>query len=584
MIPFGNNRGEQAGLILEWDTPPGLKPTHYAVRYYEPLCFQEGVNYRGHILSYFNSCYRRWDGSPMETGGTLIHTLFSAGSEGFEIKIDEANAKKRYTTFNGDTRNRYILQNSFTDTRAGPVYGAPVFNVAVRPMYGTIAGEYPQVSHTYRPLSPSFPPNLRFEAGDGEGEVIFRWDARPSTHAGKPLWPHDSFDIIHWPVDGQQSNATRIKGLLKDQLQATATGLTHGAEYYARIVSTTIGGNEGPYSVPFARGVVATNSASAHLSLAEITDTNRESVRIKPDFSSTTFAYSASVNSAITQVTISVGTSATNVTSVTVNGQALTKGNAGRYIYTTGHLGLGNTDFTFRIISENGENTLDYVFTVQRVQAPAPPDQVTVVAASQRFDVFWNRPTDTGTGEASETVHYVLSWGPVGQSPSGEKTTDDGAASWRISGLTNGTRYFVRIKSVNTSGIESTVVERELTARGFDLDVDGDGDTDGLDGALITRYLAGYGGLYVTLDTDYWTINLRSIMRRVVTQRIQNGISAGVLDADNNGKTDIADGIMITRYLLDVSVPASIGGGQTSPDRYGTVNDRLRAIDSDPPG
>ena len=90
-----------------------------------------------------------------------------------------------------------------------------------------------------------------------------------------------------------------------------------------------------------------------------------------------------------------------------------------------------------------------------------PPQSVEAVAASMSVTVTWSEPTD-GSGPA--VTGYRVQWRAQsdGYSPAREAVTGPNDRSLQISGLSNGTKYFVRVIARNSIG--DGVVSEEVSA------------------------------------------------------------------------------------------------------------------------
>ena len=116
--------------------------------------------------------------------------------------------------------------------------------------------------------------------------------------------------------------------------------------------------------------------------------------------------------------------------------------------------------------------------------------------------------------------------------------------------------------SGTASGYDFLPSTTNLTPRGFDLDVDGDGEVTALgDGLMIIRKLFG-----PAFAGDKLTNKAISPDATRTTEEIhdfiQDGIDAGDLDVDQDGNTTaLGDGLMVIRHLFGA---AFSGGALTS--------------------
>ena len=115
-----------------------------------------------------------------------------------------------------------------------------------------------------------------------------------------------------------------------------------------------------------------------------------------------------------------------------------------------------------------------------------------------------------------------------------------------------------------------------LTPRGFDLDVDGDGEVTALgDGLMIIRKLFGpaFAGDKLT-DKAFSAEATRTTTE--IHDFIQDGINAGLLDVDQDGKTTpLGDGLMVIRHLFGPTfADAALTAKALSPDSIYASDER----------
>ncbi len=183
---------------------------------------------------------------------------------------------------------------------------------------------------------------------------------------------------------------------------------------------------------------------------------------------------------------------------------------------------------------------------------PPIPNITTTAQTSSTINILWAINT-AGTG------YYIIY--SATQSNSYNEIASNTVANFTIGstlsyihmGLSPSTTYKYQLRVCIDSNIStcsaSSVISIATTKATFSLDVDNNGITNINDGLLILRFLAGSSNenlVYNLVDAASATRNATMIKTYLI-----NAIT--ILDVDNNGIADAAtDGFLIIRYLLDI--------------------------------
>ena len=272
--------------------------------------------------------------------------------------------------------------------------------------------------------TPGAPGNVQ---ASGNAELVVTWDA-PTDTGGSAVTGY----TVQWKSGSQSFNTTR---------QATVTTTTHtiptltnGTTYTVRVKATNANGDSGwteitatPASGPGV-GTVTPGSITQTSAVITVTIAN-------PDTNSRT------VN---LQYKRNAGTAWTGVNSKSTVSAAVTFPLSGL---------TGNTDYDVRASLDSTFNSGVVTATFKTSPtAPAPPTGVGITDRGDgELTVEWDAPTDDG---GSSVTGYKVQWKSGTQSfgSSRQATAGATATSHKITGLTNGTVYTVRVKAVNAVG------------------------------------------------------------------------------------------------------------------------------------
>jgi len=123
--------------------------------------------------------------------------------------------------------------------------------------------------------------------------------------------------------------------------------------------------------------------------------------------------------------------------------------------------------------------------------------------------------------------------------------------------------------SDSASGTITETFRISVIAHAFALDINADGKIIGHDGILIARYMLGVRAAALT-DPQ------RDVDAEVVASRAADGVRAGNLDVDGDGEMNGEDGIMLTRYLLGLR-GAALTDGLAATD-HAAVETNMRML------
>lgn len=164
---------------------------------------------------------------------------------------------------------------------------------------------------------------------------------------------------------------------------------------------------------------------------------------------------------AITEDTVFRGKSNGSVTNPTTNNKPLSEiRDAGWCSGAAGIIEMGivigakntpvNTDPLNTYIDHLvlGDNTFDFELTIVTQYAPDAPDGLTATSGDTELLITFDMPEANG----SDITHFEYEYSTGGGSPTSPTSTGGDEPSFTITGLTNGTDYTVRVRSVNGIG------------------------------------------------------------------------------------------------------------------------------------
>jgi len=294
-------------------------------------------------------------------------------------------------------------------------------------------------------------PTLVFNDPDYVVELV--WNA-PVSNGGSPLT-----DYIVQYSDDDGANWTTFADGTSTAASATVTGLTGNETYVFRVAAVNAIGT-GPYTpksssieisgaVPGAPTGVSGTRGNAQVSLTWTAPGDTGGLAL------TDYVIQYSSNSGGSWTTFSDGTSTNTYATVT----GLTNG----------------TSYIFRVAAVNNIGQGNYSTASSAVipaTTPSAPTSLSSTAGDQQLTIAFTAGA-TG-GDAITNYKYALSTN--GGSSYGSWTAlspADAATPVTITGLTNGTAYYVKLLAVNTvgDGAESAAVSTNTTPRGLPISV-----------------------------------------------------------------------------------------------------------------
>ena len=212
--------------------------------------------------------------------------------------------------------------------------------------------------------------------------------------------------------------------------------------------------------------------------------------------------------------------------------------------------GLTNgTTYEIQVAAVNALGTGAWASHQTSPVAP-PPDAPTGVTVSTRaglLQVSWVAPANTGDEALTDyAVRYSEGAGSSNWLPD-----DDGiatgltVAAYEVRGVKSATTYEVQVAARNRAGPGPFTASVQSVTPEFDPDINGDSSVTWQDGVLIARHLAGVRGANLIADMGGTNLNADNVAAHIAA-----GVTGGDLDMDGANGTTLADGIMLTRYLL----------------------------------
>ncbi len=288
----------------------------------------------------------------------------------------------------------------------------------------------PSMGASATPATTPGPPRTVLVArGDASGTVA--WSS-PSAAGGKPVtgyvvqWSDDEFD--------QSVNEAQVAA---DVSEYEISGLVNGTEYEVRVVAVNaVGDGEPSQGASLTPATVP--GAPADLDVARGVRSVTVSWGAPSDGGSAITAYRV-------QWRADDGDFEDSDTQASVAGGSLSRRITGL---------VNGTEYFVRVVAVNavGEGPWSSVASSTPAVVPGPPQNVAVTPANGSVTATWQVPASTG---GSPITSYKVQWRAESEGyDSGRQAavTDLDDLSYEITGLSNGTKYFIRVVAVNAVG------------------------------------------------------------------------------------------------------------------------------------
>ncbi len=293
---------------------------------------------------------------------------------------------------------------------------------------GNVPGAWSQPV-TAVPANVADPPS-GVTAASGDESVTVSWT--PPADAGSAAL---TGYVVQWRADNQGfDQSARSVTVAVDARSHEVSGLRNGTKYWVRVRATTARGDgtaSGEVSVvPAAIPSVPRNLRATRGDGAAVVEWDAPA----DDGGSPVTEYRVAWRDVVTGVD-SEPSVAGDVLRLELSG--LTNGNE--------HV------FRVRAVNAVGEGPRARSVAVTPASVPGSPVSVAAVRGDRSVDVLWSPPADNG---GAQVASFTVYWSPDDQFDASVSQASAAAAaeSYRVSRLTNGTEYFVRVAASNDVG------------------------------------------------------------------------------------------------------------------------------------
>jgi titin len=352
----------------------------------------------------------------------------NGGSAVTDYSIEYSTDASAWTSFSDGTST--LRAATVTDLTNGVAY---YFRVSAINLVGTSTASAP--SSPVTPLTvPTAPTITQITTGNAMLNVAFS----AAGDGGNPITTYQ------YSTDGGATWQTRTVGSTSSPLVISAlstngtTALANGTTYSVQLRAVNSAGTGSasssttatPTTVPGAPTSVSSAPGVSAIDLEWTAPASNGGTAVSD------YLIEMSTNGGSTWTTVSDGVSSTPSASVT----GLTNG----------------TQYIFRVSAVNSVGTgvaSSWTTSVAPRTAPGTPSNLALVAGASSIAASWTAPSSGG----STITDYIIEYSTDGSTWA---TFSDGlstSASTTISGLTNGTAYFVRVSAVNVAGTGTAV-------------------------------------------------------------------------------------------------------------------------------
>ncbi|HTT88074.1 MAG TPA: fibronectin type III domain-containing protein, partial [Acidimicrobiales bacterium] len=362
-------------------------------------------------------------------------------------------------------------------------------------------------------------------AAGGNGQVLLTWSA-PASNGGSAI---TSYNIY---VGTSSGGETLLTSTGSPGASTTLVGLTNGTTYFFEVTAVN-GVGEGPVS----------NEASATPATVPGAPTALTATAGDGQVALSWTAPASNGGSAITSYNVYEGTSS--------GGETLLQSTGGTGTTFTA-TGLSNgTTYYFQVTAVNGvgEGPRSAEVSSTPATTPGAPTALTATAGDGQVALSWTAPaSDGGSAITSYNVYE-------GTSSGGEtllQSTGSTAATFTVTGLTNGTTYYFEVAAVN--GVGAGLVSNEAFA------------TPATIPGAPTGLSATPGDSQVSLT---WSAPASDGGSAITSYNVYEGTSSGgeTLVTNVTGASYLATGLTNgTNYYFEVSAVNGVGEGPRSTE------------------
>lgn len=398
-----------------------------------------------------------------------------------------------------------------------------------------LAGQTSQASvatSAVLPAAPNAPTGLTVTPSDQQ--LTVSWTA-PTYIGGAALSDY----LVQTSTDG--SSWTSFSHTASTATNQTVTGLSNGTAYYVRVQAfngangdwVTSSSTSTPYGVPIGTAVPGISGTAKYdqplsASAGGWTDNGRS-------ISATTYQWQVNSGSGWTNI---VGATNANYT-------------VGNYV---------GANLRVQVTAQNlaGSTTQTSIATTTVVaSAPGAPQGLTLTPGDQQLNLSWTAPSYLGGAAITDYTVEISTdgstWQSVGRSASP-------TASQLVTGLSNGTDYYARVRALNGANGTWTISANPTMPRGLPINV----NAPSLSGT--TTY-----GQQLSVTTGTWDANGSALTQ--TTMQWQSSSDGGTTWTNISGATNASYtiGTLVGQRVRSVITVTNAAGSSSQPSTASTV-------------